>query len=159
MPRYGALLANATRRAVAQLGRALRSGRRGRGFESRQPDHATHGRMSGGERRSTAPRVTRFKEPPEAHFGKDRGAVGSNPASRVTRRSRLNASTVPLGGADTPWLLSAWRGRLRLQQERRACGCSCREHRRGADNPARASGASPAESLLLACSSACRFPK
>ena len=26
-------------RAVAQLGRALRSGRRGRGFESRQPDH------------------------------------------------------------------------------------------------------------------------
>ena len=29
-------------RAVAQLGRALRSGRRGRGFESRQPDHAFH---------------------------------------------------------------------------------------------------------------------
>ncbi len=28
------------RRAVAQLGRALRSGRRGRGFESRQPDHS-----------------------------------------------------------------------------------------------------------------------
>ncbi len=27
------------RRAVAQLGRGLRSGRRGRGFESRQPDH------------------------------------------------------------------------------------------------------------------------
>ena len=26
-------------RAVAQLGRALRSGRRGRGFKSRQPDH------------------------------------------------------------------------------------------------------------------------
>src|SRR5262245_4233281 len=34
-------------RAVAQLGRALRSGRRGRGFESRQPDHATHGQDRG----------------------------------------------------------------------------------------------------------------
>ena len=31
----------APRRDVAQLGRALRSGRRGRGFESRHPDHSS----------------------------------------------------------------------------------------------------------------------
>src|SRR6267143_5819330 len=32
-------------RAVAQLGRALRSGRRGRGFKSHQPDHSLDARM------------------------------------------------------------------------------------------------------------------
>ena len=36
----------AARRDVAQLGRALRSGRRGRGFESRHPDHPTHRRQA-----------------------------------------------------------------------------------------------------------------
>ena len=41
--RYGA---NRTSRGVAQLGRALRSGRRGRGFKSRHPDQHSRAAVS-----------------------------------------------------------------------------------------------------------------
>jgi hypothetical protein len=37
--RVGAIRCRGFKRGVAQLGSALRSGRRGRGFESRHPDH------------------------------------------------------------------------------------------------------------------------
>src|SRR3984885_2854746 len=39
----GAIRCRGFTRGVAQLGSALRSGRRGRGFESRHPDHVTAG--------------------------------------------------------------------------------------------------------------------
>ena len=45
----------APRRDVAQLGRALGSGRRGRGFESRHPDHRPRRRAVQAARRSRAP--------------------------------------------------------------------------------------------------------